>query len=84
MAGVLFEYIFKVHPHFFKKLKKLCKNLTEENLKMIAYIKMGMTTKQIAQLLNISPKAIEINRYRLKKKMKLPEGESLVSFIGTL
>jgi len=74
----------KVHPHFFKKLKRLCSDLTEENLKMLAYIKMGMTTKQIAQLLNIAPKSVEMNRYRIKKKLKLAEKESATKFIRSL
>jgi len=74
----------KVHPHFFKKLKRLCGNLTEDNLKMCAYIKMGMTTKQIAQLLNIADSSVVISRHRIKKKLKLSAQENLVHFIGTL
>ncbi|MCL2312257.1 MAG: tetratricopeptide repeat protein [Firmicutes bacterium] len=74
----------KVHPHFFKKLKRLCNDLTEENLKMSAYIKMGMTTKQIAQLLNIADNSVFISRHRIKKKLKLAEKESLSRFINSL
>jgi len=74
----------KVHPHFFKKLKRLCNDLTEENLRMIAYIKMGMSTKQIAQLLNIADNSVFISRHRIKKKLKLPEKESLSRFINAL
>jgi len=74
----------KVHPHFFKKLKRLCGDLTEENLKMSAYIKMGMSTKQIAQLLNIANSSVVISRHRIKKKLKLPEKENLTHFIGSL
>ena len=74
----------KVHPHFFKKLKRMCNDLTEENLKMSAYIKMGMTTKQIAQLLNIANNSVTISRHRIKKKLKLPEKESLSRFINSL
>jgi tetratricopeptide (TPR) repeat protein/DNA-binding NarL/FixJ family response regulator len=74
----------KVHPHFFKKLKNLCKELTEENLKMSAYIKMGMTTKQIAQLLNITDRSVVTNRHRMKKKLKLADKESLSTYIFSL
>jgi len=73
-----------VHPHFFKKLKHLCKDFTEENLKMCAYIKMGMSTKQIAQLLNIADSSVIISRHRLKKKLKVSEKESLTHFICNL
>ena len=74
----------KVHPHFFKKLKRLCNDLTGENLKMCAYIKIGMTNKQIAQLLQVVPTSIITNRYRLKKKLQLSDEEDLENFIRNL
>jgi DNA-binding NarL/FixJ family response regulator len=71
----------KVHPHFFEKLKQLCSDLTEENLKICAYIKMGMTPKQIAQLLHVVTGSVNKTLYRLKKKLHLSEEESLKSYI---
>jgi len=74
----------KVHPHFFEKLKKLDAGLTDENLKLCAYIKMGMTNKQIAQLFHVMANSIISYRYRLKKKLQIPDNESLSRFIGNL
>jgi DNA-binding NarL/FixJ family response regulator len=74
----------KVHPYFFEKLKQWCSDLTEENLKMCAYFKIGMTTKQIAQLLHVIPRSVLISRYRLKKKLQLPEDKDLSDFIRGL
>jgi DNA-binding NarL/FixJ family response regulator len=74
----------KVHQHFFEKLKQSCSDLTEENLKMCAYFKIGMTTKQIAHLLHVDPHSVIVSRYRLKKKLQLPDGESLDDFIRNL
>ena len=74
----------KVHPHFFEKLKQYCSDLTEENLKMCAYFKMKMTTKQVAQLFHVYPRSIVISRYRLKKKLHLSEDEDLETFIAEL
>ena len=74
----------KVHHLFFEKLKQAGSNLTEENLKMCAYFKIGMTTKQIAQLLHVDPHSITISRYRLKKKLQLSDGESLDDFVRNL
>ena len=74
----------KVHPHFFEKLKCLCHDLTEENLKMCAYIKIGMSNKQIAQLLNIKHTSVIVNHYCLKKKLKLPESENFKRFVEGL
>ena len=74
----------KVHPNFFKKLKKKSRELTEENLKVCAYIKMSMTTKQIAQILHIADNSVTISRHRIKKKLNLPEEESLTTYICNL
>ena len=75
----------EVHPDFFKKLKKTSENtLTEENLKMCAYIKMGMTTKQVAHLLHIEPASILQTKYRLKIKLKLDEDKSLTDYLRNL
>ena len=71
----------KVHPKFFEKLKQLCSILTEENLKMCAYIKMGMTVKQTAQLLHVEQRSVIMSRARIKEKMQLPKDEQLVDFI---
>ena len=67
-----------------ERLPPMCNDLTEENLRMSAYIKMGMTTKQIAQLLNIADNSVFISRHRIKKKLKLSEKESLSRFIRSL
>jgi len=74
----------KVHPQFFEKLKQQSDELTEENLKMCVYIKMRMTTKQIAQLLQVIPSSIFTNRYRLKRKLHLTNKEDLDAFIENL
>ena len=74
----------KVHPHFFEKLKKLSENLTEENLRMCAYIKIRLTNKQIAQLLHVVPNTIITSRYRLKKKLQLKDEDDLDCFLGEL
>ena len=74
----------KVHPHFFEKLKQRCSDLTEENLKMCAYIKIGMSNKQIAQLLNIAHTSVIVSHHRIKKKLQLPENEDIGRFVGRL
>ena len=74
----------KVHPHFFGKLKKISDNLTEENLRMCAYIKMRLANKQIAQLLHVIPNTIITSRYRLKKKLQLDDDVDLDGFLGDL
>ena len=70
-----------VHPNFFVHLKELCPDLTENDLRLCAYISIGMRAKQIAEMLNVSPDSINSNRYRLRKKFGLSRGQSLDDYI---
>jgi len=72
----------KVHPNFFDKLRELSKDLSEDNLKMCAYIKMGMTNKQISQLLHIEYNSVVVNKLRIKKKIQLEDDVNFSEFIG--
>lgn len=62
----------QVNPQFFKTLKELYPSLTDKDLKMCAYIRMGFTAKQIAQMLSVLPESVNTTRYRLRRKMGLP------------
>lgn len=71
----------KVHPGFFTKLKAHGKNLTKTNLKLCAYMRIGMDSKQIAQILNVSDTSVRMHRYRIKQKLGLGEEENLDDFL---
>lgn len=78
----IFEYNFnQVHEEFFNQLKKLFPDLTHKDLKICAYIKMNLSSKEIAPLLNISIRGVETHRYRLKRKLNLDNNNSLASFL---
>ena len=69
---------------FFKKLKDKHADLTPNELKLCAYLRLNLTSKEIAPLFNISTKSVEIKRYRLRKKMDLSRNESLTNYILSL
>ena len=71
----------KIHPEFFDFLQQRCPSLTPGELKQCAYVKLNLTNKDIARLLNIEPGSVKISHYRIKKKLELPEAESLRDFI---
>lgn len=75
-------HFVQVEPHFFENLKQYCLHLTQNEIKLCAYIKIGLTSKQIAQLLNLSQESVNKNRYRLRKKLKLEKDMDLDSFIA--
>jgi DNA-binding CsgD family transcriptional regulator len=78
----IFEYNFnQVHEEFFNQLKKQHPQLTHKDLKICAYIRMNLSTKEIASLLNISIRGVETNRYRLKRKLNLDNDNSLASYL---
>ena len=70
-----------VHPDFFVNLKAHCADLTENDLRLCAYIRIGMRAKQIAEMLSVTPDSVNTARYRLRKKMGLDKGQSLDDFI---
>jgi len=77
----LFEYSFnEVHESFIKKLKHDFPELSVADLKLAAYLKMNLTSKEIAPLFNISIRGLENKRYRLRKKLNLPNDANLLSF----
>lgn len=66
---------------FLKKLKTAHPNLTPNDLRLCAYLRLNLSSKEIAPLLNISVRSVEIKRYRLRKKMDLSHEEGLVEYI---
>ena len=80
----LFERNFnQVHEEFFKKLAQINNKLTPKDLKLCAYIKMNLSNKEIAPLMNITVRGVETHRFRLKKKLDLKE-KNIFEFIKTL
>lgn len=70
-----------VHNNFIKKLKERHPDLTVGELKMCAYIKMNLASKEIAPLLNMSVRGVETLRYRLRKKIRLEREDSLTEYL---
>ncbi|WP_417291374.1 triple tyrosine motif-containing protein [Corallibacter sp.] len=66
---------------FLKKVKAKHPSLTPNDLKLCAYLRLNLSSKEIAPLLNISSKSVEVKRYRLRKKMNLPHEASLTNYI---
>ena len=66
---------------FLKKVKELHPTLSPNDLKLCAYLRLNLSTKEIAKLLNITSRSVEIKRYRLRKKLNLQHEENLVSYI---
>lgn len=82
---IAFEMSFDtVHHDFFKKLEEKFPRLTRKDRLLCAYIKMDLMSKEIAPLMNISLRGVEISRYRLRKKLGLLPDEQLAEFLQKL
>ncbi|MAW94232.1 MULTISPECIES: hypothetical protein [unclassified Leeuwenhoekiella] len=78
----VFETTFKeINDEFFQKLLEDHPALSSKDLKLCAYLKMNLATKEIAPLMAISVRGVEIHRYRLRKKLGLKSGKNLSKFL---
>jgi DNA-binding CsgD family transcriptional regulator len=71
----------KVHDDFLLFMKKQYPKLTASDLKLCAYLRLNLSSKDIAQIMNITIKSVELSRYRLRKKLQVPTGVSLFDFL---
>ena len=78
------QHFDKVHSDFVVVLKEKHNNITPNELKLCTYLRMNLSTKEIAQLLNISVRGIEISRYRLRKKLGIATEISLFDYLINL
>jgi DNA-binding CsgD family transcriptional regulator len=77
-----FEYHFdKVHGDFLSRLREKYKDLTPNEQKLCAFLRLNLSTKEIANSMSISLRGVEVARYRLRKKLNLQKGQNLTKFI---
>lgn len=78
----LFQEAFNnADKDFLKKIKSMHPSLTANDLRLCAYLRLNLSSKEIAPLLNISSRSVEVKRYRLRKKMSLAHESSLSGYI---
>ena len=75
------ENLNQIHNQFSLNLFKKYPNLTSKDIKLCMYLKMNLSSKEIAPMMNISFRSIEIQRYRLRKKLNLSKEENLSKFL---
>lgn len=74
----------EINNNFLKKLKDRYPVLTNTDLKLCAYLQLKLSSKEIAQLMAISVRGVEIKRYRLRKKLNLPTEQQMTDFFHTI
>ena len=71
----------RIHENFFRNLHSRYSELTSNDLRLCAYLRLNLSSKDIANLMNISLKGVEAGRYRLRKKLNISPEKSLTEFM---
>ena len=71
----------RIHENFFRNLHTGFPDLTSNDLRFCAYLRLNLSSKDIAHLMNISLKGVEVGRYRVRKKIGIPSTKSLTEFM---
>ena len=61
-----------------------CPNLSKRECRLAVLLRLGFSSKEIANMVNLETKSVEINRYRLRKKLRLDRSENLVNYLKLL
>lgn len=74
----------ELHQEFFKMMKKKFPNLSIYDLRLCAYLRIGLTSKEMADILHVLPSSINVSRSRLRKKLSLQPEDDLYEFLINL
>ncbi len=78
-----FKYYFEqVHPSFYKNIEEKCPDLTIKEKRLCAFLRLGLSTKDIASITFTEVRSVESARNRLRKKLDIASDESLIEFLS--
>lgn len=78
------QHFEQVHPDFYKKLMKKYPDLTQNELKICAFLRMNLNTKEISNITRQSVKSVEVARTRIRKKLSLEHNDNLTAIIQNI
>jgi len=78
------SYFSEVHNNFDIRIKEIAHDLTENDIRLASFLRMNLSTKEIASILNVMPDSVLKSKYRLKKKLKLDKDDDLAQFLEGL
>lgn len=78
------SYFVEVHNDFDQKLIRVYPEITENELRLAYFVRMKLSTREIAAMLHVQPESVRKSRYRLKKKLDLGKDDDLYSFLAGL
>ena len=79
-----YQSVDEMNKDFYIRLSQQFNNLTDNDKRLIAFLKLGLSSKEISSLINISTKSVEMNRYRLRQKLSLLNDQNLLDFVNNI
>jgi len=77
-------YFNEIHPSFIQGLKNKTNDLSNNEIRHCAFIKLGLSNKEVAEMLHVSSKSVEVAKYRIKKKLSLGKEQSLTEYLANI
>nr|HPQ21661.1 LuxR C-terminal-related transcriptional regulator [Saprospiraceae bacterium] len=77
-------HIDELNQNYIHNLKAIFPSLSMYDLRLCTYIKTGLSTREIADIMNVLPSSINVSRSRLRKKLNLESNDDLFSFLDSL
>ena len=77
-------YFDQISDDFLKKLNARFPSLSRSDLKLCTYLRLNLSTKEIAKIMNISVRGVEMSRYRIRRKFKIGPKQSLSGFLNSM
>jgi DNA-binding NarL/FixJ family response regulator len=81
---MFYAEVDELHKGFISKLTTSVRTSPSKEKRLAIFLRLGFSSKEMASLLNISAKSVEISRYRIRKKLKMERDENLVHYIQSL
>ncbi|MCC1485108.1 tetratricopeptide repeat protein [Winogradskyella immobilis] len=78
------SYFSQVHNDFDQKIKSITTDISEKEIRLASFLRMNLSTKEIASMLNVLPDSVLKSKYRLKQKLQLTKAQDLTQFLNSL
>jgi DNA-binding CsgD family transcriptional regulator len=77
----IYDRIEDMNKSFFFNLKSKYPNLSDDDKRLASLLLIGLSSKEIANILNIEPKSVDMKRYRLKKRLNVESNIDIRTFL---
>ena len=78
------SYFSEVHKNFDNILKSITGDISEKEIRLASFLRMNLSTKEIASMLKVLPDSVLKSKYRLKKKLGVEKEQDLGNYLNSI